>query len=154
MTTATTRPRTESLPESRVPEPAANHPAGREAQARVLEQAASFTDDQWTQLALAVDKNGKLVKPTSARVAARCAVAHLDAALEAAGPNFPEGEILEAVLAELPADTNCPATWNDRPGRTPEEVRQLFRRAAARLRSQAQLEREIESRDEPLTTAV
>lgn len=127
-------PRAQAFP-AREPEPTDNHSADREAQARVLEQAASFADDQWTQLALAVDRKGQPVNPASNQAVAFCAVAHLDRAIAAAGLHFPDGAIVDAVLAELPADTACPATWNDRPGRTPEEIRQIFRRAAARLRA-------------------
>ena len=113
---------------------AAETPVPEQA-ARVLEQAARFTNDQWLQNLFAVDSHGREVHAINPAATRRCAVGHLTKAIADTGYHDREARIFHA-LRESMTDPEPLSHWNDQPGRTPTEVRQLFLQAARRLRQQ------------------
>ena len=105
-----------------------------EQAAQVLEQAARFTDDQWLQNLFAVDSHGQEVHAINPAAIRRCAVGHLTKAIADTGYYDREARIFHALRDSMAAPEPL-SHWNDQPGRTPEEVRQLFRAAARSLRN-------------------
>ena len=113
--------------------------------ARLLEQAGDFTDRQWTQGVKARDAQGQ---PTSLigdmplpyykksnPAASYCAAGHIERVC-AAQPET--AQFQPALLTLLTVEINLPLpTWNDKPERTPGEVRKLFCQAAARMYKEA-----------------
>ena len=106
--------------------------------AQLLEKAAQFQDCQWTQGAYARGVDEAEVDHRSPAAHCFCAMGHLLRAAHQArlgqGGGF---QLYDLVAQELPAGYGRSdlARWNDEPGRQPEEVRQLMRQAAARLRA-------------------
>ena len=107
-----------------------------EQAAQVLEQAARFTDDQWLQNLFAVDSHGQEVHAIDSAAIRRCAVGHLTKAIADAGYYDREARIFHALRDSMTTPEPL-SHWNDQPGRTAGEVRQLFRAAARRLRKHA-----------------
>lgn len=115
--------------------------------AQRLEAAGDFRDDQWTQKALARNAAGQgtaisqdPVNPAKPGPAVRyCAMGHLYRIC-----TTPQEETdipaLTALLSNQLLDNGADASvpdWNDAPGRTPQEVRDLFQQTAAGLYREA-----------------
>ena len=106
--------------------------------AAILEKAAQFADHQWTQGSYARGVNNEEVDHRSPAARCFCLMGHLMRAAHNArlgqGGGF---QLQDLVAKELPADyaPSGLARWNDEPGRQPEEVRQILRQAAAKLRA-------------------
>ena len=115
--------------------PAANPAAATAELIEILETAANFGDHQWTQHTYGRNPDGtpalNFVKGEGVQF---CADGHLLRAVERLCPRdfamHPLYAALEPFLPE-PADL---VRWNDMPERQPAEVRELFRKAADRLR--------------------
>ena len=108
-------------------------------QADLLELAAQFHDKRWTQGAISRNAKDEEVHMRDATQAKWCASGHLhkivlQRGLHNSGLDF---ALLLAVERQLPPEYQTLPEWNDAPGREPEEVRELFRKAAARLRQRA-----------------
>ena len=108
--------------------------------ARLLEQAADFSNRQWTQGAKARDQRGRPTGLEEYRSASRppaqyCAVGHLERVCE----QNPEDRRYQPLLLNRLAQQihDSIARWNDEPGRTPQDVRQLFREVAQALYQEA-----------------
>lgn len=114
----------------------ANDKAQTRAAAALLRAAAAFTDDQWCQGDLAQDASGRETRLDSANIARRCARGQLRRALQQ--DHRPILEVIAAMAVNdlLPPNRDLTA-WNDQPGRRPEEVRRLFRKAAEELEQEA-----------------
>ena len=99
----------------------------------ILATAADFADHEWTQLTYGRSADGTPAQNfLSGQTIQFCADGHLLRAVERIGGwNFAMGPLYAALAPGLPEDQDL-VRWNDTPGRRPEEVRQLFREAAAR----------------------
>ena len=105
--------------------------------ARLLRQAARFPDAAWLQHCTALDENGQYLPPESPLAVRHCALGRLIKVSAAAGNSHAVSRLLPAVEARLPAPFANLSRWNDAPGRTAAEVRQVFRQAAQALDTQA-----------------
>ena len=103
------------------------------ALAAILEQAAQFPDTTWHQGGFAVDAQGSRVAATNPQAVKLCVPGQATQAAAAAGA-IEQTYQLWAALRETLGGQSL-ADWNDEPGRTPAEVRELFTRTAARLRA-------------------
>ena len=106
--------------------------------AALLEKASQFQDHQWTQGVYARGIDGQAVDHRSPAAHCLCAMGHLMRAAHNAGLGQGGGfQLYDLVAKELPGDCHISelARWNDELGRRPEEVRQLMRQAAAKLRA-------------------
>ena len=111
-------------------------PAAMRRNADLLDRAAGFADQEWTQNCYARDAAGEKVDYLDPAAIQLCAAGHMLRTSHADGQRE-YGRLYAAVnRALLPGGPDLTA-WNDAPGREPEEVRQLFRKAAARLRQKA-----------------
>lgn len=97
--------------------------------ARRIEQAGNFPDQEWTQGATSKDQNGFTVAFHSANAVTYCAIGQLH---RHAADAYQGDTMVSAVEEILPLNTQI-AVWNDEPTRKPEQVRQLFQEAAAKL---------------------
>ena len=112
--------------------------------ARLLEQAADFPDDQWTQGAKARSPNGngmtfhpgKIPESSPLYPSRFCALGHIERVTGCLShkPDLPTALLREAVTREIQEPI---PDWNDAPGRTAAEVRRLFQQAANRLYREA-----------------
>ena len=119
-------------------------PPQRYQAARLLEQAADFPDGQWTQGAKARGPNGDPMTYHPGRTpessvyfpARFCALGHIERVTGCLShrPDLPTALLREAVTREIHEPI---PDWNDKPGRTAQEVRQLFQKAANRLYKEA-----------------
>ena len=107
--------------------------------AALLEKAAEFPDEDWTQGCYAQDSQGDPVPWEAPEAVKHCAAGML---FKTAADHRPEDnpygtgaplyyEVNESLLGQ-----GTLHTWNDHPDRKPEQVRRLFRKTAARLREQ------------------
>ena len=110
--------------------------AEKNAAAALLRTAARFEDQQWCQNATAVDQFGENADPVAETAVQRCILGHLERACHQAGQELLQGVAFQALQGEVPFPQSV-AEWNDTPGRQPEEVRQLLRKAARALREEA-----------------
>ena len=110
--------------------------AAKTAAAALLRAAAQFEDNQWCQQATAVDQFGENVDPAGAAAVQRCLLGHLERAAHQAGQDPLQGIAFQAVQGEIQFPQSV-AEWNDAPGRTPEQVRRLLRKAAHALGEEA-----------------
>ena len=112
--------------------------AEKTAAAALLRAAAQFEDNQWCQQATAVDQFGENVDPAGDAAVQRCLLGHLERAAHQAGqgPLQLQGIAFQAVQGEVDFPQSV-ADWNDAPGRTPEQVRRLLRKAAHALVEEA-----------------
>ena len=116
----------------------ANQPLA-ETLAQLLEAAARFEDREWTQGAYARDPEGCHIPYSHPRAVQFCASGRLMRIRHenpAAADQVSGFRLLQEILYEIPGEKDLMA-WNDRPTRQPEQVRQLFRQAAARVRRQS-----------------
>lgn len=98
--------------------------------ADLLEQAARFADRQWTQNCYARNALGNAI-PWQDRAAVQfCAAGRLF-------KTAPKVDLYGPVAEHIPGCAANLNKWNDAPGRTPEQVRRLFRQTAAALREEA-----------------
>ena len=107
--------------------------------AQLLEAAARFEDREWTQGAYARDAEGCHVPYSHPQARQFCASGRLMRIRHeapAAAEQVSGLRLLQEILGEIPGEKDLMA-WNDRPNRQPEEVRQLFRQAAARVRERS-----------------
>ena len=99
--------------------------------AELLEKAAAFTDPEWTQGCYALDAAGNPIYWESPAAVQFCAAGLVKRAVKAN-----KGGCALPLLAALidPEGRNVDLTrWNDAPGRTPQEVRDMFKRSAAQV---------------------
>ena len=98
---------------------------------RLLEQAATFADQEWCQHAM--------TKPADAVQPERfCAAGLITRHCQTQEQLLP---IIFAIHEQLPLDASIPQ-WNDAPERTAQDIREVFRKAAARLRAEAETRRQ------------
>lgn len=98
--------------------------------ARLLDQAAQFADSQWTQGCYARNAQGAAVHWDDPGAVQFCASGRLFKTTQ----NLKSSpDLYHAVAESLPGYRGNLGGWNDVPGRTPEQVRQLFRQTAAAL---------------------
>ena len=102
------------------------------ALAAILEQAAAFPAAAWHQGGFAVDAQGSRVAATNPQAVKLCLLGQATQAA-AAGGLEQTYHIWEALRETLGGKSL--ADWNDEPGRTPAEVKELFAQTAARLRA-------------------
>ena len=117
--------------------PNAYTPEAMRQHAEILEQAAQFQDDEWLQGGYAQNAAGEKVDYADPTAVRRCAAGHMLRA-GAAAHQLSSGRLYAAVNRELLPGGPDLTAWNDQPGRQPEQVRQLFRKAARRLRQEAE----------------
>ena len=103
--------------------------------AALLEQAAEFPDESWTQGAYARDEQNNPVHWDHPSAVRFCAAGRLFKVTEKLSDS---PDLYYAVAHKLPGYPLNLGGWNDHPRRTPEQVRQLFRKTAARLREQGE----------------
>ena len=121
------------------PTPAVTNPPlptpSTELLVEILEAAADFADHEWTQLTYGRDAEGAPARNFLAGQTVQfCADGHLLKAVEKiGGRDFAMAPLYAALEPGLPEDKDL-VRWNDVPDRRPEEVRQLFQAAAARLK--------------------
>ena len=110
-------------------------PPSKELLVEILAAAAAFADHEWTQGTYGRDANGVPARNFLAgRTIQFCADGHLLKAVEQiGGRDFAMAPLYAALEPGLPEDKDL-VRWNDVPDRRPEEVRQLFQAAAARLK--------------------
>lgn len=97
----------------------------------LLEKAAAFADQEWCQHALNKP-------PDAAQPERHCAAGLVTRHCQTQEQLLP---IIFAIHEQLPLDTTIPE-WNDAPERTAEDIRTVFRQAAARLRAEAETRRQ------------
>ena len=117
---------------------------------RILEKAGEFPDHQWCQGSLARDRNGHpacanpelpnawarrqsgeiIEPPEHTKPVSFCAIGLLQQAA-AIRSGLTLENLKRCLETALPLNTPIPE-WNDKPGRTPAEVRAAFQQAAAR----------------------
>ena len=136
------------------PTPAPRRLPGPEETAQLLEKAAQFADHEWIQGRHARDAAGRPVAWENPAAIQFCAAGLLGRAVKQHGKEGSDSLTLRAALVD-PCDERHVETlrWNDLPGRTAEEVRDLFLSSAARLRQAiaAQLQKETEAEAETET---
>ena len=135
-------------------------PPERYRAARLLEQAAEFADHEWTQGAKARTAQGHAIPylpdmDYGAHPPARlCAMGHIE---RVTGEKVLSGPLSRRLAAAVTREVkNCIPDWNDLPATTPEQVRQAFHQAAARLYKEAaeQALPELKEKDDNPTAAV
>lgn len=104
--------------------------------AELLDQAAVFADQEWTQAVNARNERNQAVHYYSREAIKFSAGGHLWRVLHQNGEDY---SFFNSMYAA--ASHNLPEgslnKWNDQIDRRPEEIRQLFRNAAQRLREKA-----------------
>ena len=105
--------------------------------ARLLEQAAAFPHDTWIQGSEARDANGRECYPFQEEAVSFCAIGRLNRIChqQRAGDSI-RTALARALLTALPPGAGDLQLWNNQQERTPQEVRELFQQAAARVREQ------------------
>ena len=105
--------------------------------ARLLEQAAAFPHNTWIQGSEAQDAAGQAVYPFQESAIKFCAIGRLNRVChQQRAPDPVRTALARALLTALPPGAGDLQLWNDQPERTPQEVRELFQQAAARIREQ------------------
>ena len=104
--------------------------------AALLRAAAEFDDAEWGQGINAADRHARPVDPGAPTAVQFCAQGLILREIRRR-PELYYSRIFPALTAGLPAECRHLPGWNDAPGRTPQEVRELFRTTAARLEAQA-----------------
>ena len=105
--------------------------------ARLLEQAAAFPHDTWIQGSEARDAAGRECYPFQEEAVSFCAIGRLNKVChQQRAPDPVRTALARALLTVLPPGAGDLQLWNDQPGRTPQEVRELFQKAATRIREQ------------------
>ena len=102
--------------------------------AALLEKAAEFPDESWTQGSYARDEENNPVHWDSPEAVKYCAAGRLFKVTEELRDS---PDLYYAVAHKLPGSYKLNlGGWNDHPSRTPEQVRKLFRQTATRLREE------------------
>ena len=96
-----------------------------------LRQAANFDDQEWTRGINAQTKTAQAVDPGSPEAVQFCAQGLL-LRLARRDPEPGFAALTAAVREVLPASYTALYAWNDQPERTPQQVRELFLKAAQR----------------------
>ena len=103
--------------------------------ADLLDQAARFADDQWTQGCYARNAQDEAVHWNDPDAVQHCAAGRL---FKVTQDLRSSPDLYHEVAKNLPGYRGNLGGWNDVPGRTPEQVRRLFRQTAAALRKTAE----------------
>ena len=111
-----------------------------------LRQAANFDDPEWTRGRNAQTKAAQAVDPGSPEAVQFCAQGLLlRIARRTPEPGF--AALTAAVREVLPAPYTALYAWNDQQERTPQQVRELFLKAAQR---QERIQRQLQENQERL----